>query len=142
MSFEQLRSSEESISGFHSILGATATTETDRHPSITNTASKNYAFSRLQSCSSVSSASPSARIDEPRPMVFVCLVDLSPIWGYLYAKDRISIAQGLVGSGFLRPPLFLSWRSLITPHQTDESLGYWDDSLCPFIPESKAGRQA
>jgi hypothetical protein len=32
------------------------------------------------------------------PMVFVCPVDPSPIWGYLYAKDRISIAQGLGGS--------------------------------------------
>jgi hypothetical protein len=39
-------------------------------------------------------------------MVFVCLVDPSPIWGYLYAKDQISIAQGLVDLEFPHQPLF------------------------------------
>ena len=92
-------------------------------PSLTRfqRATHSHGFS-LQSCSSVSSASPSARMYKPRPMVFACLVDPSPIWGYLHAKDQISIAQ-VVGTKFLRPPVTVLSGPTITPCRTDKSLG-------------------
>jgi hypothetical protein len=103
MSFERLRSSEKGTSCFHS-------TETDRCLSITNTASKNYAFSRLQSCSSVL-----ACINKPRTHGIRLSCGSEPNMGIpLREGSNFDCARvgWLVGSEFLRPPSFLSRRSL------------------------------